>query len=594
MNREHRDPPHSSDSKESPASWQSLLQSVTYGLSLPERTLRATSAMVGGALRESANLLVPQSFRSSRSYATFVAQALDFVTEQVGGVERPQSTEPSATASEDFLARKTIGNFVDLAGIATLHLSPLTILAVLSDVAYGSKTFLHELSAELKKEGIIPADSTIDRAADLLEAVRHASGTAASAIDTPPLSLEGLQTSIEQTRAAVAKLDPTVLMPQAELEGLWKEMRAVAAQQQIGLFDLSSAMTLFAVRRVGEVGGGALSTVRVAGNLFDRHILQHYADSLRTIRERGYYETVSEVGRPYLDAVWKNYSGDRPTLTEDLLTGRTLDRAWQGVTGWLASPTVRTHRSEPSGQASTTPPASTSTEIDQDDTLLPLHVTLAPGLEGLQVATFSVHGASIRPSTADDVRAWERWEQGVLAGDAHGGEERRQALRGLLRRGGYKPSGRGKPAQEYLLGVLRRDGALPRILGPVDALNAFSVASGLPISMLALDRVGRDWRLRVGRKEERFVFNSVGQEIDVEGCIVIEGEGVSGPSAVASPIKDSAYGKVVEGDTAIGVCLYASDEAVEVRELENWARQLAAAIAKTTGGRASRVTVTGT
>jgi len=42
---------------------------LLYSLSLPERTLRSASGMVGGALRESASLLVPQAFQSSTTYS---------------------------------------------------------------------------------------------------------------------------------------------------------------------------------------------------------------------------------------------------------------------------------------------------------------------------------------------------------------------------------------------------------------------------------------------------------------------------------------------------------------------------------------------
>ena len=46
---------------------------LMYSLSLPERTLRSTTAVVGGALGGSMKLLVPQAFRSSRSYTIFVS-----------------------------------------------------------------------------------------------------------------------------------------------------------------------------------------------------------------------------------------------------------------------------------------------------------------------------------------------------------------------------------------------------------------------------------------------------------------------------------------------------------------------------------------
>src|SRR5207247_5877140 len=60
------------------------------------------------------------------------------------------------------------------------------------------------------------------------------------------------------------------------------------------------------------------------------------------------------------------------------------------------------------------------------------------------------------------------------------------AIRDLLRKGGYKPTGRGKPASEYLAQAAAR-GEFPRISHVVDALNLVSLESGLPISLLDAD-----------------------------------------------------------------------------------------------------------
>ena len=56
------------------------------------------------------------------------------------------------------------------------------------------------------------------------------------------------------------------------------------------------------------------------------------------------------------------------------------------------------------------------------------------------------------------------------------------AVRDLLRVGGYKPAGRGKPASEYLAQSAER-GEFPRISHIVDALNLVSLESRLPISL---------------------------------------------------------------------------------------------------------------
>ena len=61
-------------------------------------------------------------------------------------------------------------------------------------------------------------------------------------------------------------------------------------------------------------------------------------------------------------------------------------------------------------------------------------------------------------------------------------EATRAAVRNLLRHGGYKPTGRGKPAAEYLVRAAAA-GLLKSINVAVDACNAVSLHSGLPISV---------------------------------------------------------------------------------------------------------------
>ena len=149
-----------------------LMETLTYGLSLPERTARSASAIVGGLVNESACRLIPAAFRSSRSYTVFVQQALDMMIHDVGGVAN-ENAEPDSTEEENQesqLARKAVGGLLDVAGTATLHLSPMTVLAVFSDLAYGSGHYLTKLSEELKREGIISEDSSIDHVNDLVDA----------------------------------------------------------------------------------------------------------------------------------------------------------------------------------------------------------------------------------------------------------------------------------------------------------------------------------------------------------------------------------------------------------------------------------------
>ncbi|MEZ6094528.1 MAG: hypothetical protein R3C03_09875 [Pirellulaceae bacterium] len=310
---------------------QQIYNFFSYSISLPERAIRSSSAVVAGIVKESSSMLIPQSFQDSRSYKMFVTQMLDFVAQDIGGVQK--ETEDGQV--EGFVAKKAVSNFVELAGLATLHVSPLTVLAVLSDVAYGSNTFLKELSLELKKQGVIAEDSTIDSTADLMSALSDTSGQTAKILDLPPLSLDGLQKTIQDTRDSLNKIDPTKLLPQKEMERFWQEMKSTAEENNVSIFDLGSAMTLYSLTQIGTAMHGALTTVRVTGNLFDAHIINHYRQSLNEIRERGFYDVVSESSKPYLDAFWNNFGSERSTITQDLLNGKLIGTAWKGLTGFL-------------------------------------------------------------------------------------------------------------------------------------------------------------------------------------------------------------------------------------------------------------------
>jgi len=307
---------------------------LLFGLSLPERALRSATGVVAGTLRESASLLVPQAFRNSKTYSAMIRQTLDFLAEDVGGVERPAQAGASPQV-EGFVARKAVGNFIDLASLATLHVSPLLLLAVVSDVAYGSQAYLRELAGELKQRGVIDRDSTIDHVDDLLAAVAKTTHATAGTLDTPPLSVEGLKQSIDATRAALARIEPAKVLPQAELKRLWDDIHTIAIRDGVNPLAVSAAMTLYALDKIASLGRGALSTVRAAGTLVDRHVLEHYTAALSRIRQRGLYGTLAETSRPYVEAVWKNFSPRGTTITEDLFSGRLLGRAWRAIRRWL-------------------------------------------------------------------------------------------------------------------------------------------------------------------------------------------------------------------------------------------------------------------
>jgi DNA/RNA-binding domain of Phe-tRNA-synthetase-like protein len=110
----------------------------------------------------------------------------------------------------------------------------------------------------------------------------------------------------------------------------------------------------------------------------------------------------------------------------------------------------------------------------------------------------------------------------------------RETVRALLRQGGFKPTGRSKPASEYLLKAAR-EGTLSSINLAVDACNVVSLHSGLPISVVDLDRVREPLRVGIAPPGASYIFNASGQTIDLGGLLCLFD--AEGPCANA--VKDS-------------------------------------------------------
>ncbi|MCA9791629.1 MAG: hypothetical protein KC910_07525 [Candidatus Eremiobacteraeota bacterium] len=120
----------------------------------------------------------------------------------------------------------------------------------------------------------------------------------------------------------------------------------------------------------------------------------------------------------------------------------------------------------------------------------------------------------------------------------------RKAVRELLRHGGFKPSGRNKPAWEFLDKACA-EGKLASINMAVDFCNAFSLHAGIPISVLDFERLVPPLRIAVAGPDESYVFNPSGQVLDLEGLLTLYD--ANGPCG--GPVKDSQRSKTHDATT---------------------------------------------
>ena len=150
----------------------------------------------------------------------------------------------------------------------------------------------------------------------------------------------------------------------------------------------------------------------------------------------------------------------------------------------------------------------------------------------------------------------------------------RAEVRQLLRAAGFKPSGRSKPASEYLHAAAQ-EARFPRINAAVDACNAVSLCSGLPISVVDVDKLVGELSVTVAPAGTTYVFNPSGQVIDASQLLALcDAEGVSG-----TPVKDAQRTKTSDG-TRAALSLVWGTSALPGRthEATAWYRELVALI----------------
>jgi hypothetical protein len=292
-----------------------------YLLSLPERILRSALGLGAGVARETATLALPDGVRNSQLYKNLVDATLRFVIEQVGGVEGVARGE--AAIPDDFLARRTAGNAIELLGIVAFRASPVWILAALADVCGLGRHLIPEIADALKAEGLLDKDSQFDTVDQLLDGLERTSSGLAATINTPPLDVAGLRQEWQKIRDDAGRLKPAELPTTESVRHLWTQLKEAAEQQHQSIFQTSSVMAMSAVRAMPDGVRWISSSARVGatrtGQVFGAALLDHYRETLKELRDVGYLRYATRQLRPYLRASVRQFSPARPTLTERLV-----------------------------------------------------------------------------------------------------------------------------------------------------------------------------------------------------------------------------------------------------------------------------------
>jgi DNA/RNA-binding domain of Phe-tRNA-synthetase-like protein len=174
-----------------------------------------------------------------------------------------------------------------------------------------------------------------------------------------------------------------------------------------------------------------------------------------------------------------------------------------------------------------------------------------------EISALAVPGATAPVSTSDHVRA---------------------EVRTLLRKGGFKPSGRSKPASEYLVAAVT-EGRFPAINAGVDACNVVSLHSGLPISLVDVDLLDGTLTIKIAPMGTTYVFNPSGQVIDAGGLVCLHD--AAGPTG--TPVKDAQRTKTHDGTRgALSLVWGTRSLPSRTQDTTQWYRELMGSIPGTT------------
>jgi DNA/RNA-binding domain of Phe-tRNA-synthetase-like protein len=217
-----------------------------------------------------------------------------------------------------------------------------------------------------------------------------------------------------------------------------------------------------------------------------------------------------------------------------------------------------------------------------------LHFSLPPG--PLRVGLVEASGVTVKPSSPAYVKRIEEEVKPLLQPDWIYPDHLQKGIRSLLKAYGFHPSGRNRPASEFLVKDLQARGRFNAINNAVDINNHLSLQSHLPISILDLDKTGDQLCIRVGLDEEHYVFNREGQDLALKKLLVTA-RAVGDFQAVGSPVKDSQETKISEATGRLVGIVYTSATITSEEELGALLRRFADLLRSEAGATATDWTV---
>lgn len=198
--------------------------------------------------------------------------------------------------------------------------------------------------------------------------------------------------------------------------------------------------------------------------------------------------------------------------------------------------------------------------------------SLPPG--PLQIGIIEADGVLVGPTSQEYLKRIVDDVKPILEPEFVYSDRMQKGVRSLLKSYGFHPSGRSRPASEFLAKDIQARGSFKTINNLVDIINHLSIQSCLPISLLDRAKTGESLCLRIGTEKEVYVFNKEGQELSLKNLLIVA-KADGGLTPYGSPVKDSQATKVFESTHQIIGIIYSSPSVVDHKTLAGYLNQFA-------------------
>jgi hypothetical protein len=286
-----------------------------FAISLPERTVRSVLGTAGHTAREITHVVVPPAVRKTKFWNAAIERSLKILAEGVGHV---RAEDPDAPP--DDIARMAVGSVVDTAALVVFQFSPLWFLAIVNDVAKGSREYLDEVVYELRAQGALDKNVKIEGVDHLLSVLERTSGRLQTDVDKPPLSVDQLRSSVDELRNAFADVKiPEIAAGARELE---TELKITARKEGLTLREVSNAIALELASHARLARVAAKTSLDVAKRKFREGAWKPYIQQLRRVQKLGFAKYLAGAAAPLAEAMNTNFNPGTDTVTAQLVSGR--------------------------------------------------------------------------------------------------------------------------------------------------------------------------------------------------------------------------------------------------------------------------------